>query len=118
MLTLRTHALITTGIFAAIVVLAMLGNALEATGAVRDVAAARLTAMVVFLVLSVALAVSAVPLIVKLVLGFQIRTGGAGHPLIAALIARERAIVFALWALIALGLIIAVPAAIIDGAFD
>jgi len=37
---------------------------------------------------------------------------------IARLIARERVIVFVLWGLIGLGLVIAVPAAIIDGAFD
>ena len=53
-----------------------------------------------------------------LVLGFQTAVGNAGHPVVASLIAHERVIVFVFWGLIALGLVIAVPAAIIDGAFD
>ncbi len=118
MLSLRTHALVSAGIMASIMVLAMIGNALQAAGMVQDGAAIRLTAMLVFLGLSVALMLSLVPVMVKLVLGFQAGIGNAGHPVVAGLIAYERAIVFTLWGLIALGLVIAVPAAIIDGAFD
>ena len=114
MLSLRTHVLISAAIMAAITVLAMIGNALQAEGTVQDGAAIRL----VFLGLSVALMFSLVPVMVKLVLGFQAGIGNDGHPVVAGLIAYERAIVFTLWGLIALGLVIAVPAAIIDGAFD
>jgi hypothetical protein len=96
----------------------MIGNALEAGGAVLDDPAIRLAAMIVFLGLCAALAFSFVPVMVKLVLGAQAGLGNAGHPIIAGLIARERMIVFVLWGLIGLGLVIAVPAAIIDGAFD
>src|SRR5437762_9250353 len=118
MLSLRTHVMISAGIMAAIIVLAMIGNALHDSGAVQDGPTIRLTAMIVFFGLSVALMLSLVPVMVKLVLGVQAGIGNAGHPVVAGLIARERLIVFVLWGLIALGLIVAVPAAIIDGAFD
>jgi hypothetical protein len=115
---LRTHLMISAGIMAAIIMLAMIGNALEAGEMVREGPAIRLTAKIMFLGLTVALMFSLVPVMVKLVLGFQAGIGNAGHPVVAGLIARERAIVFVIWGLIALGLVIAVPAAIIDGAFD
>jgi hypothetical protein len=118
MLSLRTHAIITAAIFAAIIGLAAIGNALEARGAVQDGPALRRAAMITFLGLSIALMFSAIPLMVKLVLGFQVAIDNAGQPVIAGLLARERVIVFALWALLGLGLAVAVPAAIIDGAFD
>src|SRR5260221_12199279 len=118
MLSLRTHLMISAGIMAAIIVLAMIGNALHDSGVVQDRPAIRLTAMIVFFGLSVALMFSLVPVMVKLVLGVQAGIGNAGLPVVAGLIAHERLIVFLLWGLIALGLVIAVPAAIIDGAFD
>jgi hypothetical protein len=118
MLSLRTHLTISAGIMAAIIALAMIGNALQAEGMVQEGPAIRLAAMIVFLGLTVALMFSLIPVMVKLVLGFQAGIGNAGHPVVAGLMARERLIVFVLWALIALGMIVAVPAAIIDGAFD
>ena len=118
MLTLRTHIMISAGIMAAIVVLAMIGNALHDSGVVPDGPTIRLTAMILFFGLTVALMFSLVPVMVKLVLGVQAGIGNAGHPLVGTLIANESVIVFVFWGLIALGLVIAVPAAIIDGAFD
>lgn len=118
MLSLRTHAIISAGILAVIVGLAVIGNALQAGGVVQDGPRIRLAAMTVFLGLTAALVFSLVPVMVKLVLGAQAGIGNAGHPAIARVIAHERIIVFTLWGLIGLGLVIAVPAAIIDGAFD
>jgi hypothetical protein len=118
MLSLRAHALITGGLFAALIVLGWVGNLLEALDLVPPGPGIRLASLVIFLGLSVALAFSAIPLMVQLVLGFQVRLGNANRPLIRSLIARQRVIVFILWSLIALGLLIAVPAAILDGAFD
>jgi hypothetical protein len=118
MLSLRAHVLILVGIFAAIIVLATIGNALEASGTVTANPALRLASIIVFFGLCVALAFSAVPVMVKLVLGFQVNIGNAGNPVVARVLARERTIVFVLWALLALGLAVAVPAAIVGGAFD
>jgi hypothetical protein len=118
MLSLRTHIMISAGIMAAIIVLAMIGNALHDSGVVQDSPTIRLTAMILFLGLTAALMFSLVLVMVKLVLGVQAGIGNAGHPVVAAMIAHERVIVFVFWGLIALGLVIAVPAAMIDGAFD
>lgn len=118
MLSLRAHAIICASIFAAIIILAMLGNVLHDSGVVEDGPTIRLTAMILFFGLTVALMFSAIPVMVKLVLGFQVGIGNAGQPVVARFIARERLIIFVIWGLIALGLVIAVPAAIIDGAFD
>ena len=114
MLGLGIHLGIAGGLFAAILVLAQLGNALQAAGVLPATAGWRLTSMILFGSLSAALAFAAVPVIVKLVLGFQRRAGNAG----ASLPARERLIVFVLWVLLGLGLAVAVPAAILSGAFD
>jgi hypothetical protein len=118
MLSLRAHALITGGLFAALVVLGWVGNLLEATDLIPPGPGVRLASLVVFFGLSVALMFSAIPLMVQLVLGFQVRLGNTNVPVIRRLIARQRVIVFVLWGLIALGLLIAIPAAIRDGAFD
>ena len=118
MLSLRTHIIITAAIFAAIIVLAMLGNALQASGAGGESPGLRIASIIVFFTLCIGLMFSAVPVMVKLVLGFQVAIGNAAQPAIAGLLRRERLIVFTLWALIALGLVIAIPAAIINGAFD
>jgi hypothetical protein len=118
MLSLRTHAIISAGILVAIIGLAMIGNALQSGGVVRDGTGTRLAAMTVFLGLTAALAFSLVPVMVKLVLGVQAGIGNADNPVIGRVIAHERVIVFVLWGLIGLGLAIAVPAAMIDGAFD
>jgi len=61
---------------------------------------------------------SAVPLMVLIVLGFQVRIGNTGVPVIRTLIAHQRTIVFVLWGLMAAGLLIAIPAAILGGAFE
>ena len=118
MLSLRAHLLITGGIAAAIIVLATVGNVLQANGALPQSDELKLASIAVFFGLCAALAFSAIPMMVKLVIGAQRGIGNADRPAIAALIANERAIVYALWALIALGLALAVPAAILDGAFD
>src|SRR3982074_1196280 len=113
MLSLRAHALISGGLFATLVVLGWAGTLLEALDLVPPGPGIRLASLVIFLGLSVALAFSAIPLMVQLVLGFQVRLGNANRPLIRSLIARQRVIVFILWSLIALGLLIAIPAAIL-----
>jgi hypothetical protein len=52
------------------------------------------------------------------VLRFQVGIGNANRPVIRTMIAHQRAIVFVMWGLMAAGLLLAVPAAILDGAFD
>jgi hypothetical protein len=109
--------LITGVLFAAIVALAMIGNALRDAGVIEDGAIVELTAKVVFFALTLALFISAIPLMVKFVLAGHMRWGGADRPIIRYLIARERPIILALWGICALGLALALPAAIEGGFF-
>lgn len=118
MLSLRAHALITGGVFAAMIVLAAIGNALHDQGLLTDSFQVQIGARVVFFALTLALFFSAIPLMVKLVLGAQVRLGNAARPAVRRLVARERWIVFAMWGFSALGLAIALPAAIRDGLFE
>lgn len=118
MLSLRAHIVIAAAIMAAIIVLAMIGNALEAGGLVAAGPRLRLTSIATFLFLCVALAFAVVPLMVKLVLGFQAAIGNAARPAVARFVARERTIVVVLWALLAAGCIVGIGGAISAGAFE
>ena len=110
--------LITGAIFAALLAIGWGGNLLDALGLVPHDRGIQIAVLALMLGLCVGLAFSAVPLMVLIVLGFQVRIGNAGVPPIRTLIAHQRTIVFVLWGLMAAGLLIAVPAAILDGAFE
>jgi hypothetical protein len=118
MLSLRTHALITAGFFAGLLLIGWGGNLLDAFGLVPDEPALQIAALIVLLGLCAGLAFSAVPLMVLTVLRFQVTIGNANRPIIRMMIAHQRIIVFVMWGLMAAGLLLAVPAAILDGAFD
>ena len=118
MLSLRGHALITGAIFAGLLAIGWGGNLLDALGLVPHDRALQIAVLALMLGLCVALAFSAVPLMVLIVLGFQVRIGNAGVRVIRTLIAHQRTIVFVLWGLMAAGLLIAIPAAILGGAFE
>ena len=118
MLSLRSHALITGAIFSALLAIGWGGNLLDALGLVPHDRGIQIAVLALMLGLCVGLAFSAVPLMVLIVLGFQVRIGNAGVPLIRTLIAHQRTIVLVLWGLMAAGLLIAVPAAILGGAFE
>jgi hypothetical protein len=117
MLSLRAHAILCGALFAAIVIMAAVGNALAGSSLIRDPAAFRLPAMVLFFTLFVAFGFSTVPVMVKLVLHAQRAIGNESQPLVKALAARERVVIWILWGLMAAGLALAVPAAIAAGAF-
>jgi hypothetical protein len=104
MLSLRGHALVTGGFFAAILLIGWGGNLVEAFGLIPDTPAVRLSVIALMLGLCAGLAFSAGPLMVLTVLRFQVAAGNANRPIIRCLLARH--------------LVIAVPAAILGGAFD
>jgi hypothetical protein len=118
MLTLRSHALITGIIFAALLAIGWGGNLLDGLGLLPHDRTIQIAVLAMMLALCIGLAFSAVPLMVLIVLGFQVRIGNAEFPPIRALIAHQRMIVLVLWGLMAAGLLVAVPAAILGGAFD
>ena len=118
MFSLKVHAIITGALFAAIVVMAMIGNVLHDQGFIPDSSAAQMAARVIFFGLFLAFGYSTIPLMVKFVLAGQVKIGNEDVTLVRAAIARQTHIIIALWVLITAGLLIAIPAAIHDGFFD
>src|ERR1700732_2527979 len=90
MLSLRTHALITAGFFAGLLLIGWGGNLLDAFGLFPHDPALQIAVLVVLLGLCAGLGFSAVPLMVLLVLGFQVRIGNGNRPVIRTLIAHQR----------------------------
>ncbi len=117
MWSLRTHALITGVLFALMIGIAIAGNALEAAGVIATPQEPQIWAMVLFFGLFLALGYSAIPLMLKLFLAGQSRIGNGDRSLIKGMAEHQTAIVLAFWALISCGLVLAIPAAIYDGAF-
>jgi hypothetical protein len=60
---------------------------------------------------------SAVPVMVMLVLGAQKHVGNENVAMVAVALRRQNVVIYVLWSLIALGSMVAIPAAILDGAF-
>jgi hypothetical protein len=118
MFSLKTHAIITGGLFAAMIVMAMVGGALHDNGYIADSSNSQLAAKIIFFTLFLAFGFSAIPLMVKLVLAGQTAIGNADVGVVRHVAAHETRIVIMLWVLIGLGLAIAIPAAIHDGFFD
>ena len=118
MFSLKVHAIITGALFAAIVVMAMIGNVLHDQGFIPDSSAAQMAARVIFFGLFLAFGYSAIPLMVKLVLAGQVKIGNEDVTLVRALATHQTGVIVGFWLLITLGLAIAIPAAIHDGFFD
>jgi hypothetical protein len=118
MFSLKAHAIITGGLFAAIIVTAMAGGALHDSGYLPDSSAAQLTAKIVFFGLFLAFGFSCIPLMLKLVLAGQVAIGNADVGIVRAVAAHQTGIVIGFWLFLGLGLAIAIPAAILNGAFD
>ena len=116
MLSLRAHALICGGLFAAMIGLAILGNVLQAAGVIAPAGVGKPVAFL-FFALFLAFGFSCVPVMVKLVFGVQRKRGDAGQPAIKAGPSAEVVIIWAMWALMATGAAIAIPAAIMGGMF-
>lgn len=110
---------ISGGLFAAIVLAVVAGDVLIASGAVRNTTAFETPAKIFFFALFVAFGFSLVPLMVAFVLGGLDLIGkGLKVQPFRPLIARPWWIVWPIWTLMALGMAVALPAAIRAGFFD
>lgn len=116
MLSLRAHAIICGSLFAALLLVVPVAAGLQLSGIIKDIAAFRLPAIVLLCVLFGGFAFSTVPVIVKLVFGVQEVMGNDRVPLIHSALRRQNVIIWGMWGLMAAGLLVAVPAAIADGA--
>ena len=118
MLSLRAHAIICASLFGALIGVALLGNALQAAGVIHDLGRFRTPFLVAIFALFIAAGLSAVPVMVKLVLGFQRAAGNENVPTVAGALKAEKWIVYGIWSLMATGAVVALPAAIQGGLFN
>lgn len=110
--------LISGGLFAAILLAVIVGDAIIASGAVANPTAYETPAKIVFFTLFVAFGFSLIPLMVALVLGGLDLIGkGLKVQPFQPLISRPGWIVWPIWVLMAIGLAVALPAAIRAGFF-
>ena len=118
MLSFKAHAIICGAIFAAMLIIGWGGSILQGTGAIRDPGWLRLPMMILMFGLVIALMYSASPVMVMAVMGFQKTIGNENVPAVAAALKQQRNIIWGLWILLTVGLVVAIPAAIVNGMFD
>jgi hypothetical protein len=115
MFSLKTHAVITGGLFATIVAMAAVGNVLHDQGWLPDSSANQFAAQVIFVGLFLVFGFSCIPLMLKLFIAGQMAIGNGDVGVIRAVAAHQSGIVIGFWLFLGLGLAIAIPAAIQDG---
>jgi hypothetical protein len=113
----RTFTIACGASFAALLIIGWGGSALQASGVVRDAGALKIPVLMVMIVLLAIFAISAIPVMVNLVLGFQRSIGNENVPAIRSAIGSRNLIVYAIWGLMALGALVAIPAAFYNGGF-
>lgn len=118
MFSLRTHAIIFGALLALVIGIAILGNVLEAAGTLPTSRTFQLAMQVTFFSLVIALALAAIPTMVKAVIAAQIKVGNADQPFIKAVIEHQNNIIVVMWLIMIFGIAIAIPTAIEDGLFD
>lgn len=117
MYTLRAHLLISAGLFAALIGIALVGNPMQRAGVAPPSGPMRYVAAGLYFALFLAFGFSLVPVLVKLVIAAQVRGGNQGLGIVGAVIRHQNGIVWAMWGVMLAGTLIAVPAAIYGGLF-
>ncbi|HEX4534451.1 MAG TPA: hypothetical protein VH000_09490 [Rhizomicrobium sp.] len=105
-------------LFAALLIIGWGGAILQGMDVVAAPENLRWPMLIVMGTLTVGLAFAAIPVMVMLVLGFQKQIGNKKVPAVAAAIKRQNFIIYALWGLMALGTVVALPGAYFLGAFN
>jgi len=118
MLSFRTHALICAGLLLALIAVAAGGDVLAASGVIQDPAKIRLPGLIAAFGLFIAFSFSVIPVMVMSVLGAHKRIGQGDAQPIKGLIAAQNIIIWSLWALMAAGLLTALPAMVKLGVFS
>src|SRR5271156_6269108 len=117
MFSLRTHALITGGLFALIIAMAIVGNALQASGIVKHPEALQTPMRIVFFTIFIAFAFSLVPTMVKLFVAGQDAVGNSEKGFIQLIARHQVGVIFAIWGIWILGIAVALPTMISSGFF-
>ena len=113
----RTFAIFCAGSFGALLIIGWGGSMLQGSGAIRDAGAFKIPILVLMIALLAVFAFSAIPLMVKAVLGFQRTIGNENVPAVKAALKNEHVFIWAIWGLILAGTAVAIPGAIFSGAF-
>ncbi|HEX3651374.1 MAG TPA: hypothetical protein VHU18_00965 [Rhizomicrobium sp.] len=114
----RIFAFLCGGSFAALLIVGWGGNILQGSGLIRDPAPLRYPILALMIGLLFVFAFSAIPLMAAAVLGFQRQIGNENVPAIRSALNAQNIIVFVIWGLMAAGTAVAIPAAILNGAFS
>jgi len=117
MFSLRTHALITGGLFALIIAMAIVGNALQASGIVKHPEALQTPMRIVFFTIFIVFAFSLVPTLVKVFVAGQGAIGNADKGFIQLIARHQVGVIFAIWVIWIMGIAVALPAMINSGFF-
>jgi hypothetical protein len=118
MFSLRTHSIISAALFAALIGVAAGGNALSALGVIKDPTEPNMPMIILVFILFVAFGFSLIPVMVKSVTGAHRRTGQGDDPRVRRLAAAEDVIIWLMWAVMAAGVAVALPAMLKDGFFS
>jgi hypothetical protein len=103
---------------ALVIVSAIIGNILESNGILVRLSPKTMTTVKAFyFTLFCVLVFTMIPLFLRYFISMQIKIGNAGFFMIQWLQAHERGVVYGFWTFCAIGLSIAVPAAIKSGFF-
>lgn len=117
MFSLRTHLIISGALFGALMLVAAGGDLLTSLDIVHVSGRLRSPAFILVFGLFLAFGFSLPPVLVKSVMGVQRRMGAADSPQIRRLVAGDNLIIWLMWAVMAAGLIVALPAMLRDGFF-
>jgi len=115
MFSLRTHVVIMLVLLGLLIGIPTIGSMFVPEGVADVDPAIRVIVQASYLFLFVAFGLSTVPVIVKTVLGAQVRLGNADKPVIGGVIRHQNRIIWIMLALMLLGSAIAIPAMILDG---
>ena len=117
MFSLRTHALISGGLFALIILMAIVGNEIQASGIVKHPEELQTPMRIVFFTIFVVFAFSLPPTMVKVFLAGQASIGNADKGLIQLLDRHHVGVIYAIWGIWILGAAVALPTMISSGFF-
>ena len=117
MFSLRTHVLISGGLFASFVLMAVIGNALQSSGVIKHPESLQTPMKIVFFAIFLAFAFSMIPTMVKLFVAGQASVGNAEKAPVKFVAEHQVAVIWGFWALWIAGMVVALPTMIRGGFF-
>lgn len=118
MFSLRTHALISGGLFALILVLGWGGAALQASGVIEHPEALQTPMKIIFFTIFIVFAFSLIPTMVKAFIAGQGAIGNAEKGPIKLIERHQLAVIYGIWGIWILGFAVALPTMIRSGFFS